>query len=296
MKRRLKERFPHEVWSYIIITLGLGIFTLGWSFFLLPAHIVDGGVTGISAIIYFATNERIPVGVSNLVINAVFIVLGFKLLGSKFGAKTIYGIVLTSLYFMLWQQVLHFDQLFDVNELGPFVCALLGGSISGVGIGIAFTVGGNSGGTDIIALIINKYYNISPGRVLLYIDIVIIGCSYFVFHKLENVLYGYVIMVTFTYVLDLMIDGSKRSYQITVFSKYAKEIGDAVMENTERGASLLHGEGCYSGEPQKVLMVIAYKNDKPIIMEAIHRIDPHAFVSVSRVEGVFGEGFERMKL
>lgn len=293
---KIKERFSYEVWSYIVITLGLGIFTLGWSLFLLPAHIVDGGVTGISAIIYFASNERIPVGVTSLVINVFFIILGFKMLGSKFGAKTIYGIVITSLYFMLWQQGLHLDEWFDVEELTLFMCALLGGSISGVGIGIAFSMGGNSGGTDIIALIINKYYNISPGRVILYLDIVIIGCSYFVFHKMVNVLYGYVVMVTFTYVLDLMIDGSKRSYQITVFSKYAKEIGDEVMKDTERGASLLHGEGCYSGDPQKVLMVIAYKNDKETIMQAIHRIDPHAFVSVSRVEGVFGEGFERMKL
>ncbi len=292
----LKKAFSNELWSYLVITLGLAIYTLAWTMFLLPSHIVDGGVTGISAIVYFASNETIPVGVTNLVINIVFIVLGFKLLGSKFGAKTIYGIVLTSALFVVWQQWLKLDSLFDVKELGPFMCALLGGAVSGVGIGIAFSMGGNSGGTDIIALILNKYYNISPGRVILYLDIVIIGCSYFVFHKLENVLYGYVLMVTYTYILDLMIDGSKRSYQITVFSKQAKEIGDAIMAETDRGATLLHGEGCYTGEEQKVLMVIAYKGDKPEIMRIIHRIDQHAFVSVSRVEGVFGEGFDHMKL
>ena len=284
------------VFSYIVITFGLALYTFAWAAFLLPAQIVGGGVSGISSILYYAAGVGIPIGILNLVFNAILLVIGFKVLGSKFGANTIYGIIGSSLFFILWQQVLHVENLFVVEEFGNFMCAIIGGALCGMGIGMTFSMGGNSGGTDIIALILSKYYNISPGKVIMYLDIVIIGCSFFVSHKLENVVFGYIVMVTMTYVLDMVLDGNKQSYQIMVFSAKNAEIGDTVTKEVGRGATLLEAEGCYSHKGQKVLLMLVHKTDKPHVMQIIHRIDTDAFISVSKTQGVFGKNFEKLKL
>jgi uncharacterized membrane-anchored protein YitT (DUF2179 family) len=263
---------------------------------MLPAKIVGGGVSGISSVLYYALGIHIPIGVMNLVINAVLVLIGFKVLGSKFGANTIYGIVMSSLCFILWQQVLHVETLFDVSQFGGFMCAIIGGALCGGGIGMTFAMGGNSGGTDIIALILSKFYNISPGKVIMYLDIFIIGSSFFVSHKIENVIFGYVVMVTMTYVLDLVLDGNKQSYQIIVFSTKSKEIGEAITTEIGRGVTLLDGEGGYSHQPTKVLIVMAHKTDKSNVMHIIHRIDENAFISVSKTQGVYGRNFEKIKM
>lgn len=284
------------VMSYVIITLGIAIYTFAWSAFMLPAKIVGGGVSGISSVLYYAVGIHLPIGVMNLIINAILVAIGFKLLGSKFGANTIYGIVMSSLFFILWQQVLHVEGLFDVSQFGGFMCALIGGALCGAGIGMTFSMGGNSGGTDIIALIISKFYNISPGKVIMYLDIVIVGSSFFVSGKLENVVFGYIVMVTMTYVLDMVIDGNKQSYQILIFSQKNQEIGDIITSEVGRGATLLDAEGCYSHKEQQVLIVLVHKTDKPHVMQIVHRVDQDAFISVSKAQGVYGRNFEKLKL
>lgn len=284
------------VMSYVVITLGLMLYTFGWSAFMLPMKIVGGGVSGMSAILYYAVGIHVPIGVLNFIFNAILVAIGFKMLGSKFGANTIYGIIMSSLCFILWQQVLQVDTWFDVEHFGVFMCAVLGGVCCGAGIGLSFIMGGNSGGTDIIALIVCKYHNISPGRVIMLIDVVIIGCSFFVSHKLDNVICGYVVMVVTTYVLDMVLDGNKQSYQVMVFSSKNDEIGDAVTKEVGRGATLLDAEGCYTKNSQKVLLMMVHRTDKPHVMQIIHRIDENAFVSVSKAEGVYGKNFEKLKL
>ena len=284
------------VMSYVVITLGLMLYTFGWSAFMLPMKIVGGGVSGMSAILYYAVGIHVPIGVLNFIFNAILVAIGFKMLGSKFGANTIYGIIMSSLCFILWQQVLQVDTWFDVEHFGVFMCAVLGGVCCGAGIGLSFIMGGNSGGTDIIALIVCKYHNISPGRVIMLIDVVIIGCSFFVSHKLDNVICGYVVMVVMTYVLDMVLDGNKQSYQVMVFSSKNDEIGDAVTKEVGRGATLLDAEGCYTKNSQKVLLMMVHRTDKPHVMQIIHRIDENAFVSVSKAEGVYGKNFEKLKL
>ena len=285
-----------EILTYVLITVGILTYTFAWAAFMLPAKIVGGGVSGISSVIYYALGVPIPIGILNLFINAVLLAIGFKVLGPKFGVKTIFGIVMSSLAFILWQQVLHVENLLNVSEFGGFMCAIIGGAVCGGGIGLAFAMGGNSGGTDIIALILTKFYNISPGKVILYLDIFIIGSSYFVSGRLENVIFGYIVMVTMTYVLDLVIDGNKQSYQIMVFSQKNDEIGQAITTEVGRGATLLDGEGCYSHQSQKVLIVMTHRTDKPIVMQIINRIDPSAFVSVSKVQGVYGKNFDKIKI
>ncbi len=282
--------------SYVVITLGILIYTFAWSAVMLPAKIVGGGVSGISSVLYYAVGLHLPIGVMNLIINAILVVVGFRVLGSKFGANTIYGIVMSSACFILWQQVLHVETLFDVDQFGGFMCAIIGGALCGGGIGLTFAMGGNSGGTDIIALIVSKFYNISPGKVIMYLDIVIVGCSYFVSHKIENIVFGYIVMVTMTYVLDMVLDGNKQSYQIMVFSTKNKEIGETVTTEVGRGATLLDGEGCYSHQQRQVLIIMVHKTDKPHVMQIIHRIDSDAFISVSKAQGVYGRNFEKLKL
>lgn len=286
----------HAILSYVLITVGILTYTFAWAAFMLPAQIVGGGVSGISSVLYYAVGIKLPIGVMNFIINGILLVVGFKVLGPKFGANTIYGIVMSSLCFILWQQVLHVENWFNVQELGNIVCALLGGAMCGGGIGLTFMMGGNSGGTDIIALIINKYRNVSPGKVILYLDIFIIGSSWFVSHSPEKVIFGYIMMVTMTYVLDLVLDGNKQSYQVMVFSSKNDEIADAVTKEVGRGATMLDAEGGYSKQHQKVLLLMVHRTDKPHVMRIIHRIDKDAFISVSKTQGVYGKNFEKLKL
>ena len=256
----------HPLISYILITFGILTYTFAWAAFMLPAKIVGGGVSGISAVLNIAVGLPLPIGVINFIINGILLAIGFKVLGSKFGANTIYGIVMSSLCFILWQQVLHVETLFDVSQFGDFMCAIIGGALCGGGIGLAFAMGGNSGGTDIIALIINKYHNVSLGKVILYLDLFIIGSSWFVSHRIENVIFGYITMVTMTYVLDMVLDGNKQSYQVMVFSSKNDEIADAVTKEVGRGATLLDAEGCYTHQPQKVLIIMVHRTDKHHVM------------------------------
>lgn len=290
------KNIKRNILSYVLITVGIMVYTFAWAAFMLPAQIVGGGVSGISSVLYYAVGIKLPIGVMNFIINGVLLAIGFKVLGPKFGANTIYGIVMSSLCFILWQQVLHVENLFDVSQFGDFMCAIIGGALCGAGIGLTFTMGGNSGGTDIIALIINKYRNVSPGKVILYLDIFIIGSSFFVSHKIENVIFGYIVMMVMTYVLDMVLDGNKQSYQIMVFSPNNDEIADAVTQEVGRGATLLNAEGCFTKQPQKVLLMMVHRTDKPRVMQIIHRIDANAFISVNKAQGVYGKNFEKLKL
>lgn len=285
--------------SYIVITFGLALFTFAWSTFMLPAKIISGGVTGMSSIIHFLTPGNVSIGLLSLLINSVLLLLGFTVMGSKFGANTIYGIVVSSLFFILWQDMLHIEQYINGPELmggNDFLCAIVGGMLCGIGMGVCFSMGGNTGGTDIIALIASKYYNISPGKVIMLIDLVIIGCTFFVSHSFDKVIYGYIVMAAATYVLDLVIDGNKQSYQIMVFSSHNDEIGETVTKEVGRGATMLNAEGLYSHREQKVLLMMVHRTDKPHVMRIIHRIDQDAFISVSKAQGVYGKNFEKLKL
>jgi uncharacterized membrane-anchored protein YitT (DUF2179 family) len=283
------------IFQYFSITFGLLLYTFGWSVFLIPQKIVGGGVVGVSSIIYLMSG--IPVGVINFLINLILFLIGLKVLGAKFGINTIFGIIVSSLAFILFQQVIHIENFIDATQFEPFMCAVIGAGLSGAGIGIAFNNGGNSGGTDIIALIYTKFHNVSPGTVILFIDIFIIASSIIIpGSSIVNIVYGYVVMGVFSYVLDLMIEGNKQSYQIIVFSQKNDEIADVIGKEIGRGVTLLNGWGWYSKKDQKVLMVIARRTDKVDIMRVIKNIDPNAFISIAKTQGVFGANFDTLRL
>lgn len=284
-----KKKILHEIRDYFMIVFGLFIYVFSWSAFLIPSGLIGGGVSGVSTLIYFVSG--IPVGVSNLAINAILVAIAIRILGAKFGINTIFGIVTSAVLFMILQPLFPKPLVSD-----PFMCTLIGGMLSAFGIGIAFVNGGNSGGTDIIALVVTHYRNISPGRVIMYLDIIIVASSFLVFQSVEKIVFGYVIMGVFSYTLDTVIEGAKQSYQIVIFSKNNQEIADRIGNELKRGITFLKGEGWYTKSEQDVLMVIAQKHDKQKIMKIINEIDKEAFLSIAKVSGVFGKNFDRIKL
>ncbi len=284
----------HFLKPYVIITFGLFLYVLAWTTFLIPTGITGGGVSGIGAILYFATG--IPVGLTYFVINLFLIGLAIKILGANFGVKTIFGILMASFLFSVMQRLITAPLLED-----RFMSAIIGGALSGVGIGITFTQGGSSGGTDIIAMIVNKYHNISPGKVILACDVFIIASVLLVMldktpvERLQVVVYGYVAMSITAYAIDAVISGSKQSVQAFVFSKKYAEIADRVTKELGRGVTVIDGEGWYTKERQKVLISMVRKHELSDLYRIVKEIDDEAFISVSLVMGVYGKGFERIR-
>jgi len=272
-----------------MITFGLFLSALGWTAFLLPAKIIGGGVSGIGSVIYFASG--FPVGFSILIINAILVLLAIRILGATFGVKTIISISIMSGLFMILQYFIKEPIVHD-----NLMAALIGGGLSGAGVGIAIANGGNSGGTDIIALIITKYRNVSPGKVLLYLDFFIIASSFFIFRSIEKIVYGYVSMGVVSYCIDMIITGSRQTYQIMIFSEQREDIAERIVNEIGRGVTSIKGRGWYTKADTEVLMILAHKYDKPRILKIVHECDKKAFVSVAKVQGVYGLNFDKIKI
>lgn len=275
--------------DYLIITFGLLLFAMGWLLFLIPAEITGGGISGVAAVVFFAT--KIPVSITFLVINAVLVLIAIKILGASFGIKTIYSIGVLTLFFALFQNVLKEPIVDDM-----FLSAVLGGMSGGIGLGIVFSRGGSTGGTDIFAMIVNKYRNISPGRIIMLCDVVIIASSYFVFQSPEKLVYGYVSMWVVSYSLDAFLTGANRSAQMFIISKKYNEIAEFINKEAVRGVTLLDGTGWYTKEETKVIMSVVRKKETGAIFRKIKEIDPDAFISMGSVMGVYGQGFEKLRI
>lgn len=283
-----KNPFWKGLQSYSIITFALFVNALAWTAFLLPSEIVGGGVTGAAALLYYATG--IPVAVSFFLTNLILIIFGIKSLGFGFGVKTIYSAGVLSLFFAILQPLIT-EPIVDDR----FMSAIIGGIMGGASVGLVFTQGGSTGGTDIIAMIINKYRNISHGRIILYLDLVIISSSYLLFQSLEVMVYGYVTMAVASYSIDMLLMGHRRSVQLFIFSPKYEEIAEHIANDIGRGVTLLNGQGWYSKEQSAVLMVVVRRHETSVVFRSIKAIDPDAFISVSNVMGVYGKGFDPIK-
>lgn len=280
--------------SYFIITIGVFLYCFSWVAFIIPKGISGGGVTGISLVIYYATNGAIPVSLSYFVINLVLIVGGTIILGKGFGFKTIYSILCATFMFDFLPGFDWITNLSDIEE--PFFNSVIGGTISAFGISAIFMQGGSTGGTDIIAIVLAKYRETSPGRIFMYCDLIIIGSVIFLPGKgLQDVVYGYMQMVSFSYMLDVILTGSKQSVQILIFSKKYKEVGDMLVHQLNRGVTALNSVGWYSQEDSKVLIVVARKQQLSEITSAVKEVDNKAFITVSSAMSVYGQGFEQVK-
>ena len=286
------------LWDYFVMTVGTFVFVMAWTSFLQPNNLASGGLTGFSTILDYATQGRIPMDVTYALLNVLLLVAGFLFLGRAFGFKTIYVIALSSLLFWLLPE--YFPQLEVVDpELDKIMVVLIGGAMESVGIGMILLRGGSTGGTDIVAMILNKYWPISPGKVYLYSDIFIIASLLLIPTEqgggLVNMIYAYVMMLTFSFGVDYVLLGNKSSVQLLVFSKKYKEIADHIIYDVQRGVTALQSVGWYSQQESKVLLIILRKYQMNEVINEIKRIDKDAFVSVSSANSVYGEGFEEIK-
>ena len=280
--------------TYVVIAFGLLLLSIAWTAFLLPHQIAGSGVTGIGAIVFYATG--IPMGYTYFAINLVLMVVALKILGAGFGIKTIYGIVLSAVLLTVLQPLIPTAVVQD-----KFMSAIIGGILCGAGLGVVFTQGGSTGGTDIIALVINKYRNISPGRIILLCDVVIICSSFVVLthlesaQRVETMVYGFVTMAIQAYTLDAILSGNKQSVQIFIFSRHFDTVADQITTKMRRGVTILDATGWYSKENQKVIITTVRKNEASDVYRIIKSIDETAFITVANVMGVYGKGFEELK-
>lgn len=288
------RKIMENVRTYVLMALGLLIFSVAWTAFLLPHQISGSGVSGLAAIIFYATG--IPMGYTYFAINVVLVLIGLKILGAGFGIKTIYGILLAAAMLSVLQPLIPGAIIQE-----KFMSALIGGGLCGVGLAIIFTQGGSTGGTDIIAMIVTKYRNISLGRVILYCDVIIIGSSYLILtdlepmQRVETIVYGFVTMAVLSYTLDTILSGNRQSVQVFIFSRHFDEIADQITGKLHRGVTIIDGTGWYSKENQKVIITLVRKNEASDLYRIIRSIDDKAFITVANVMGVYGKGFEELK-
>ena len=295
-----QNKFLSTLKSYAIITLGLILYVLAWVVFIMPHQLVGGGVPGISAVIQYCTGFH--VSYSFFIINGILLLIALKVLGPAFGVKTVYAMVVTTLLLRFLPMVIpqEFIQIIALDN-GKLLSVIIGGMLSALGISLTFSQGGSSGGTDIVALMITKYRAISPGKILLILDIFIIGSSLIVPTegswgvRVANLVYGYVMAGVFSVALDLFVSGSKQSVQIFIFSKNFQKIADRITNDIHRGVTALDGKGWYTKTESTVLVVVARKQELKLLLTLIKEEDPQAFISVASVMGVYGSGFEVIK-
>ena len=318
-----KNLFTH-IKEWILVTVGILIYVMSWSVFLIPNNLIGGGVSGISSMIQYATGGTIQMGYTYFILNAILVAAAMVILGMGFGAKTIYAIILASiaLRFLPGMVPATIVKTLAIDN-GKLLSVLMGGLLAGIGIGMSISNGGSTGGTDIIALIYTKYHNVSPGKVILVLDFIIIGSSLLIpsyvteldaaglpvldaagnpvtfkmpfAEKVTTVLYGLILVTVNSYVLDMYISGSQQSVQLFILSKEYEKIADAISKEMHRGVTVLDGKGWYTKQETKVLMVLTRKTDLNLMLRYIKQLDPNAFLSVSSVNGVYGKGFDTIK-
>ena len=282
-----------EIRRYVIITLALLMMAFGWTGFLIPHHVLGGGVSGIATLIFYATG--ISTGISVFVINGILVLISLKVLGPSFGIKTVYSIIMASVFFSILQHYITDPIL--AGEMAPlvddkFLSSLIGGALAGTAIGIAFTQGGSTGGTDIVAMMVCKYRNISQGKVILFLDVIIIACSYFVVEsdKIQTIIYG-----VCSYCIDLVLTGNKQTVQAFIFTSEPAKVAERIGNEMHRGVTLIKGTGWYTKREGDILMVVTHKRESQQILRIVKEEDPKAFMTMNTVMGAYGKGFEQIK-
>ena len=294
-----KKSIMLEAKEYVMITLGLIIYAFGWVFFLLPFKLVSGGTAGIGAIIQYATG--FPMQYTYFIINVGLLFIAVKELGIRFCLKTIYAVFALTFSLELVQELLYsfnFDALSLLGQEATFEASIIGACFCGMGIGICFVNGGSTGGTDIIAAIINKYRDVSLGRVIMYIDVAVVVSSGFIFGSSEvsKVFYGLITLLISSTMLDYVVNSNRRLVQFLIFSKKYDEISEYITKEMHRGVTLLNGVGYYTKEDAKVIVTMMRATEAVEVFRIVHDIDPCAFITQSRVSGVYGAGFDKIKV
>ena len=286
---KIKTNVWRTARDYIFITVAMAIYAFGFCAFILPEKVVIGGLAGVGTIVYLTLG--IPVAITQYACNLALLAIAYKIVGKKFVFGTIYGATMISVFVGIFQPL--FPEPLT-NE--PFMNIVIGGLLAGLGVGMAFTHNGSSGGTDIIAAMVQKYTNVTVGRTMLYNDCIIISSSYFIYHRIDLVVYGFVVLILCSYMADMIINTNRQAVQFTIFSQKWQEIATAINNDARRGCTILSGMGWYSKHEVKVLLVMCRKIESVTISRIIKSIDPDAFVTQTNCNGVYGKGFDEMKV
>lgn len=283
--------------EYIIMTIGMCLYSFGWIGCVLPAKSTSGAASGLAIVISTALENSfgwdIKIGTIVLCINVVLLIAAGFILGWNFGIKTIYCIFVLSMSMNVWQEILPAD---DFLHLDRFLSMVVGGVITGFGVAMALMQGGSAGGTDILAMIINKFRAISYGRIIFILDLLIIASSLTVGFSIDAAIYGYIMTLVFGYTVDMILAGNKQSSQVFIISPKYEEITTALNYELGRGVTLLDSEGGYTHRRSKMVMVVCSNRETPTVLNFVKRIDPDAFITVGSVMGVYGRGFQPIKL
>lgn len=286
------------IYDYLVLTVATVIYCMAWSSFMIPHDIASGGLVGACTIIQFATFGAIPVSLSFVVLNTFLLLTGFMILGKGFGVKTIYVLVATTVFFDLipkfpWLTSVAGQPLYISDKI---LVSVVGGILEAVGINIIFQKGGSTGGTDVIALVLNKFWPVTPGKVYLFTDLFIIASVLLVPGKtVQDMLYGYVAMFTFSLTLDNLMLGRTSSVQVMIFSDKSREIADYLVSRLDKGVTAIKSMGWYSKKEKEVLLVVTRKYSLSSLTKVIKNIDRKAFVTITPTNSVYGEGFEEIK-
>jgi len=300
--------------EYVGIFLALCPFVCMVNWIFVPHALVGGGLTGICSMIYYATQGMfpslfpayggaIPIWLSTVVINAILLIIAGCTVGWSFCIRTLFGVLVVA----FWYRVIPIRAVPIIED--PMLGCIIGGVAFGISLGVVMLCNGSSGGTDIVAMIVHHYKDVSLGKVLIWCDIIIIMSAYFLpvpesinlgnqtvnDYKIQRVLCGLSMTFSYTAALDWFISKVRQSVQFFIFSRKHDEISEAISTSVHRGVTLLDGKGWYSGQPITIVTVLARKHETATIIQIIQRIDPEAFVSCSNVSGVFGSGFDKFR-
>lgn len=277
--------------DYFMIIFGVLLYGFGFSAFILPEHVVIGGVTGLGTIVYFLTGKRYLIGVTQYVVNLILLGIAWRTVGKNFVFRTIFGATAISIVTMVM------PEMFDgpLVEGQPFMNVCIGAVFSGIALGMIFVHNGSTGGTDIVAAIVAKKTTVSIGRTMLYVDFAIISSSYLFFHQITTVVYGFIVLFVVTYVLDVVINTNRQAVQFLIVSKRWEKIATAVNRYGRRGVTVLDGMGWYTKHPVKILLIVCRKIESVTIFRIVKSVDPEAFITQAHVNGVYGEGFDELK-
>ena len=289
IKSRSKNQ---QVKDFFFLFIGIAIYSFGYTAFILPEKVVMGGVAGLSALIFYATG--LPTGISIWALNATMLTIAFRALTKQFTIKTIIGVTIMSILIGFLQPFFEAYPLITAGE-DKFMHVLIGGAMGGAGLGLVFAHNGSTGGTDIIVALLNKHFRMSFGRAMQFIDITIISSSYLLFHSTETIVYGVAFTLIASYVCDYIINGSRQTVQFLIISKEYAKIADVINKKVDRGVTLVEGRGWYSKANVDMLIVLARKYESQQIFNYVKAIDPYALISQSYCQGVFGEGFDKIK-
>ena len=303
--------------EYILMTLGMALYSFGWICCILPANAAGGGATGLSLLIYHLTGGVISIGTMVLITNAILLVIAGFIVGWKFGIKTIYCVVVMSVIMHFLQEwftigdpngwvadiitkrdnlTLPNGTIVDLFNLGNrLLSAILGGICSGIGVALCFQQGGSTGGSDIVVMIVNKFYSISYGKFIRYTDSLIISAALFIPDVgIDGVIYGFVMVAVFSYTVDMILSGNQQSSQIFIICKDYKAMADAINNEAKRGATVIDAMGWYSKDNSKVVMCVCRKRDLAMVLKVVRAVDPEAFITIGSVMGVYGKGFDAL--